>query len=271
VDSFDGLAGNWDGHVVLIHHSEWQRRRDVAAWVRSGLDLGAKVIYTERAHVADRSLRSLLTDEQVDAFGAISRGQLRVLAASDETYTAAWQVSMVEDALAEGYPEVWWSGEAETAWSIMTPAAHADVEWETDRLCESRPVSILCQYPAKLPPATLDAVCAMHGGGVRESLLRTSPCAEGMVLAGEADASNEQVTRSALRAATSAFVRDRFVLDLRALRFLDVAGVRSLLAGTAAYRSSGGVVCLRNARSSVDRVLRLLGVDRAVGVTVEER
>lgn len=265
-------APSWDGHLVLVHDSEQQRRAGLAAWVRRGLELGAKIFYIEPADVtSDRSLVGVLKDHEIPADDAMARGQLQVFTADAAAYSTAWQESAIEEALAEGYPTVRWSAEAETAWSVMTPSAHADVEWATDELSHTRPVSILCQYPARLTPATLETVCAMHGDGVRESLVQISPIPGGVALAGEVDVSNERILRSSLMAAgaSTAIGRGCFVVDLSRLTFLDAAGARAFLSATAAHRGSGGSVLLRAAQPVVARVLRLLDVDRAPGIGLE--
>jgi len=263
---------SWDGHLVLVHGSEQQRRAGVAAWVRRGLDLGAKILYIEPAdESAGRSLVGVLQDNEIHADEALDRGQLQVVPADGNAYSPTWQATAVEKALAEGYPTVRWSGEAETAWGVMPPSAHADVEWATDELCHTQPVSILCQYPSGLTQATMQTVCAMHGGGVRESLLQTSPVPGGIALAGEVDLSNEKILHSSLIAAgaTTEVGRGSLVVDLSRLEFLDVAGARAFLTATTAHRASGGTVLLRAAQPVVERVLRLLGVDRADGLELE--
>lgn len=262
----------WDGHLLLVHNGEQQRRAGLAAWVRRGLELGAKILYFEPVdEPAGRTLMGVLRDHEIRADAAVGRGQLQVLPADGEAYTQASMSSFVDEALAAGYPTVRWSAEAETAWSVMSRTAHADLEWSTDELCHTRPVSILCQYPAALSQATLQAVCAMHRAGVRESLLHTSPVPGGIALAGEVDVSNEAILRSSLMAAgsRSEVGRGFFVVDLSRLGFLDVAGAKALLTGTTAHRTNGGRVLLRAAQPPVDRVLRLLGMDRAPGCIVE--
>lgn len=262
---------DWSGHLVLVHDSERQRRIGLAEWAGQGLALGAKVIYIEPAHVpGDRSLLGLLEEHGVDVDVALVRGQLQVFPASEQTYSPAWQDDKVDEALEDGYPMVWWSGEATTAWSVMSPAEHADVEWATDAMCSSRPVSVLCQYGAHLPQATLQTVCAMHGGGVRGPQLRTSPVPGGVEVAGSVDASNEKVLRSALvAAAATSGGADTFTVELSGLEFLDVAGARAFVTGTAPHRLEGGKVSLRAPQQPVDSLLRLLRVHEADGFEVE--
>jgi anti-anti-sigma factor len=272
VESFDGRQADWDGHLVLVHDNERQRRTGVAAWVRRGLDLGAKIIYIEPSDVpVHDSLKDVLKEHAVDVGGAFESGQLEVFAATPDVYEPAWQSKVVEAALAAGYPSVRWSGAAATAWSVMSPSAHVDIEWATDRLCQEQPVSILCQYAADLPQPTLQIVCALHGAGMREAQLRTSPVPDGGVaLSGSVDASNQRLLRSALIAASSSTAdRSVFVIDLSELDFLDVAGARAFLTGTTGHRIRRGAVCLRAPQRPVESVLRLLRVDVADGFEIE--
>lgn len=260
----------WGGHVVLVHGDEHERRLGVVAWARAGLRSGAKVLYIEPpSEPADRSFLRLLAAHRVDVGRAVEGGQLEVFTADSGTYDPHWQAAVVDTALASGYPDVRWSGEAVTAWGVMPPTVHADVEWATDELCRSMPVSVVCQYPATLPRAGLQTVCAMHGDGVRESQMQVFPTADGLALAGAVDASNERVLRAALLAAAPPGERDLLVVDVRRLDFLDVAGTRAFLTGTTPHRLEGGTVCLRGAHGTVDRILRLLGVDLADGFWLE--
>jgi anti-anti-sigma regulatory factor len=269
---YDGRPVDWGGHLVLVHDTERQRRIGLAAWARRSLDLGAKVLYIEPANEpGDRSLLNLLRDHAVPVDDALESGQLEVFTASEEAYSPEWQEDVVDKALAAGYPTVAWSGAATTAWSVMSPSTHAEIEWATDELCRTRPVSVLCQYAATLPQATLQTVCAMHGAGVRESQLRTRPVPGGLELAGSVDASNERILRSALVAAAATAPSDggAFSIDLSRLEFLDVAGARAFVTGTTPHRIKGGRVRLKGPRGPVDTLLHLLQVERTDGFEVE--
>lgn len=59
-----------------------------------------------------------------------------------------------------------------------------------------------------------------------------------------------------------------FVVDLSELQFLDVRGARALVAGTYPYRRNGGRVVLL-VPPRVDRLVRLLGLDREPGILTE--
>lgn len=264
VSPFDRQSTSWEGHLVLFHHNEHQRRTGIVAWARSGLESGAKLCYIEPPfEPADRALVGVLDAHGLDGTGAVAGGRIEVFTADVETYDSAWQARVGKRALAEGYSSVRWSGEAQTAWAVMSPAWHVDAEWEAEGLCASPVASVLCQYAAGLPQVTLQTVCAMHGAGIRDMQLQTSPGPAGVALAGSVDASNHRLLSAVLVAAASG--RSHVEVDLRALEFFDVAAARALLAGTTQHRLSGGYVRLQGAEPAVGRVLRLLGVDRASG------
>jgi anti-anti-sigma factor len=273
MQALNGRSIGWDGHVVLVHAGERQRRAGLTAWVRRGLDLGAKILYIEPAHEpADRALVGVLHEGGVDVASLTERGQLQVFPADERVYDTQWQASVTDEALSDGYPTVRWSGEAGTAWSLMSQGVHAEIERATDELCRERPISVLCQYPSDLLEADLQAVCAMHGGGLRETLVQTSPVPGGMAVAGEIDHSNARIVHVALAAASATRTEgdDPFLLGLAGVDFLDVAGARALLTGTSAHRARGGVVRVPEVQPPVGRLLRLLGVDRFDGFSLED-
>lgn len=258
-----------EGHVLLLYYEESYRRTGVAAWLRRGLELGAKILYIEPPdELSARSLSGLLQD-QPDAGEAVERGQIQVVPADRTAYDPLWQASVVEDALRQGYPSVRWSAEATTAWSVMPRNRHADFERTTDRLCQSLPVSVMCQYPARESIEVLGPVSSVHASGLRERLFQAAPFEGGLAVSGEVDASNHDILRALLQAATAATDRDSFVVDLSGLDFLDVRGARALMAGTGAYRRHGGQVRLRTPRPVVDRLIRLLAFDRSRGILME--
>jgi len=261
---------SWDGHLALVYDDEDQRRAGVAAWGRRGLDVAAKILYTEPAQEPpERSFVALLEEHGIGVDAAVERGQLQVFPASAQAYSPAWQASVVEGALASGYPSVRWSGEAATAWGVMSPAAHADIEQATDGLCDSGAVSVLCQYPSDLSPTTWQTVVRTHRGGVTDSLLRVSQVLGGLGLTGEVDASNVQTLSALLMAIGAWLAGTDLVLDLGGLTFMDLAGVRAVLGATAAHRGRGGRVRLQAPQQQVARVLAGMGVDTSTGCRIE--
>ena len=260
---------DWHGHLLLIHHTEQERRAGVATWVRCGLELGEKILYIEPPdEPAERSLVNVLAEQQVVVDGAAARGQLQILRAHEDIYSADGLTDAVDHALAQGYRGVRLSAEAPTAREVLSGTAHQDLEWATNLLCRTRPVSVLCQYSAEMAREALPEVSAMHGDGVRETLLHTAPRPGGIAIRGEVDVSNHDVLRCVVQAATLG-AADSFVVDLSQLEFLDVSGVRALLEATKSYRQSGGRVRLRRPQHPVNRVLDLCRVDQAGGLRVD--
>ena len=126
----------------------------------------------------------------------------------------------------------------------------------------------MCQYSAPESRATVGLLSQAHGAGMREELFRAAPVAGGLALAGELEASNQEILCSLLTASTTATRGDSFVLDLAGVDFLDLPGVRALVFGTADFRSRGGEVRLHAPRRHVAQLLRLLGVDHEPGLVM---
>jgi anti-anti-sigma factor len=255
--------------VLLLHHAESHRRTGVAAWVRRGLEVGAKIFYIQaKDEPPARALPGLLED-QPDAVEAIGRGQIQIIEGDRTAYDPAWQASAVKRALGQGYPSVRWSAEAATAWTVMPRRRHADIERATDRLCRSHPVSVMCQYSVRESVEALRLVTMAHGAGLRERMFQAVPFDGGLAFAGELDVSNQGILRCLLMAGTGATERDPFVVDLQELDFMDVGGTRMLLSGSFAYRSRGGHVVLRGPQPHVGRLMSMLGVTRTPGIRME--
>jgi anti-anti-sigma factor len=252
---------------LALYTGESQRRGQVDAWVRRGLDVGAKILFIEPSgQPPTRSLSGLL-GRRPDALEAMMSGQIEVIPASQEAYDPAWQASVSQRWLRR-YPLVRWAGDATTAWAVMSRTRHAEIERVTDKVCESQQVSVMCHYPASAAMETLGDLSATHSAGMREELLQATPMADGgLAVSGEVDCSNHALLRSVLLAATRT-AGSTFVVDLSGVRFLDVAGVRALLAGTDPYRGQGGQVRLY-VPPRVDRLARLLGLDREPGILTE--
>ena len=265
-----GWRPGWDGHVLLFYDEESQRRAGVATWVHRGLTQGAKILCTQPPDdPPDRSLAGLFREEP-HVLEAMERGQIQVIPADPSTYDPAFIETVVDEALSEGYPSVRWTGDATTAWDVIPRSRHELVERATDELCTSRPLSVLCQYSAVECGDAIGFLSQSHGGGLREQLFQAAPVEGGLAVAGELDASNQQILISLLTAATAAAGSDPFVLDLRCLDFLDLPGARGLMFGTLDHRSGGGQVRLESPQPHVAQLIHLLGIDQAEGILVGE-
>jgi anti-anti-sigma factor len=265
-----GREFGWDGHLLLLYATEQQRRAGVTAWVRRGLETAAKIVYVESPdEPVERSLFRVLLEEHAELRHAVDRGQLQIVG-PDVGLGAEWHTHVVQEGLAAGYPAVRLGGEAGTFWTMSAPD-HADAERAADQLCGVLPASILCQYATSLPALMLERACSTHADGVREAKLQIVLIWAGVAVSGEVDGSNVHILRSALAAACIRAVRrETFVVDLAGLDFLDVAGARTLVTGTALLRGRGVAVRVRAATPQVDRLLRQLGVAGIDGLVLED-
>src|ERR1700677_5415896 len=67
----------WDGHLLLLDHSERERSSKLAAWVRRGLENDEKVVYTEaRGGALETRLLARLRGNRADAVAAAPDGRL---------------------------------------------------------------------------------------------------------------------------------------------------------------------------------------------------
>ena len=252
---------------MLLYRTEDERREAVTAWVRRGLDLGEKVVYSEGDVPPQRSLFTILESRGVDAASLASEGRLEVLPL-DEFFPAKGQDRIVDRALAEGFASVRLSSEADAALTILSPDGYHKIEWNLDRMCRTQPVSAMCQYARSktFGDAPRDAV-AIHLTGVRESEFGTFPDEHGLALRGEIDLSNADVLAAAVEVATRP--EEQVVcLDLGGLEFLDAAGCRVLVTGSANFRRTGGLMLLVAPQPQVERTMRLLGLDELPGVEI---
>jgi len=262
----------WDGHLLLLHRTEHDRSAALAAWARHGLDRGERVVLIEPETAAyPDSATTVLRQQGTDPAAFLACGQLQVLAADRDLYSLQGQVDLVEGALRDGFPGVRVTARAQAADSLVDEQEHADLERAMNRLCHTRPVSALCQYEADLAPMMLHALCGMHADGIVEAQLRCRATRDGLSLAGDVDVSNHEVLRFALRAATTTESPRDLVVDLTDLGFMDVCGARALLTGTTEHRGAGGRLRLLRPSPAVERMLLLLGLDRAPGIILEPR
>jgi anti-anti-sigma factor len=277
----DGLAGlGWDGHLLLLHGSEAERRTQVAEWVQWGLERDEQVIYGQDDTIADgqddtiephRSVLAVLGEHGIDVQTATAEGRLLVLP-PNALYGAGANglMTRIECALAEGYRAVRTSGEVSAARTGAPEEVYPGLAYGLEWLCRTQPVSALCQYEHTSTVGTrLEQATAAHVGGIREAQLHTAETRDGLLLAGEVDASNELVLLSAVQAASSIAVAVLW-LDLRRVAFLSVGGCRALAVGTQRFRERGGRVVLLVSEGIVARAVRLVELDALMKVELVE-
>jgi anti-anti-sigma factor len=259
---------DWDGHLLLLHHSEEERASKLAAWVRRGLENDEKVVYTEVVGRSEKgSLLAVLRENGVDAVAATAEGRLSIIPIP-EFYPAGGQLPVIERALAEGYRGLRIAAEASTALTFLTWPAYMAIEREIDEIARTHPLSAMCQYEQ---PSTVDGhlsdVVSSHVSGIREWLLSTGD-GEGegeLILAGEIDVSNSELLTCALREATSR-VPETFRLDLARVDFLSAGACRGIAEGTRQFREGSGTVLLVGFQPPIASVLRLSGLAELDGM-----
>jgi anti-anti-sigma factor len=259
-----------DGHLLLLHSSEGERRASLSAWIRHGLDRDEKIIYAEHDDEPyPRSLLGVLADHGVDGETATDEGRLTRLSAED-FYLTPCLFDTIDDALDSGFPAVRLTSESDVALSVLSPGNHLETERQAEEMVLERPVSVLCQYPRRdLASRRLDEIAATHRGGLHERQLQVSGSRGRLHLTGEVDLANEDVLAAALRAAVS---NGSAVLsvDLSGIRFLGAGGVRALEVTTRRFRTAGGRLRLVAPCDLVERVLRLSRFDQRNGVELVE-
>lgn len=258
-------AATWDGHVLLLHSTEQERREELTAWMRRGLELGEKIIYTEPADGPDQPLRAVLEAGGVDVATAIRDGQL-VVVPPGLSHPPAGRHGLVERALAEGFPGVRVSAGEGAAPVVLPPAAYRESERRMDELIRTKPVSAMCQHARSTTTAAwLGDLVAAHLTGVHESTLATGGSSDGLTLRGEIDTANADVFDAVLAAANHATTR-ALRLDLADVTYLDAGTGRRLDDATRPLRAAGGQVQLVAPQPQVERTLRCLDLDDLPGM-----
>ncbi|KRV48639.1 hypothetical protein AQ490_24185 [Wenjunlia vitaminophila] len=254
----------WDGHLLLLHGTEPERRARLARWVRRGLEREEKVVYAEDVSAVPRqaSLATVLREQGIDVDEAVLEGRLQVLPPR-EFYPPGAVTELARRAVAEGHRGVRLSGQAASAAYPLDQHDHEKLERSIDRLCESGlATSVLCQYDTTATTGgALRQAATAHVTGIRQRLLRTGTRGRDLVIAGEVDNSNDALLHEVLRAATET-TRESVRLDLSRVSFISVAGWRALARGSERYRRRGGWLVLLAVQPGVARIARLIGVDR---------
>lgn len=263
---------DWDGHLLLLHHSEPERSSQLAAWVRRGLENDEKVVYAEvDGRSEEGSLLAVLRGNGVDAVAAAAEGRLSVIPPPEFYHPAGGQLPVIERALAEGYRGLRIAAEASTALTYLTWPAYMAIEREIDEITRTHPLSAMCQYEqASTVNDHLSDVVASHLTGIREWLFSTGDGDGELILAGEIDVSNEELLACALRAATSRAsaspAPETFRLNLARVDFLSAGACRTIAEGTRQFRDGSGTVLLVGSQPPIASVLRLSGLAELDGI-----
>ncbi|MGC9671168.1 MEDS domain-containing protein [Planosporangium sp. 12N6] len=258
-------GSEWDGHLLLLHHSDAELLSALATWARRGLSRGDKVVLAGASTPAQAAVLDRLRAEGADVDAAVADGRLATLP-MDRFSSDGGRDAVVGRALAEGFPQVRMASEVGVTRDALPLSAHLHLERTIDRLCCTRPVSVLCQFRhSTTEPTMLPDLVTVHRYRLRDCAFSMAAGPDGLVLRGQIDRGNANVIAAVTEVATASgghAVR----LDLAAVEFIDVAACRQLLYVSQRFRESGGRVVLVDAQPSVDWTLRLFGVDEFPGV-----
>jgi anti-anti-sigma factor len=261
-----GPGEGWDSHLLLLYGDQRERQVVVGSWLRRGLERGEQVFYATSPD--DAATVSEWWPRDVGVARAVRRGQLRFVPLA-EFFPGAGQAALVRGALAEGYPGVRLSAQADAALSTVGAENYQSVDDEMDRLCANLPVWALCQYDAAgNDGAMLAAVIDCHPDAVQDAQMRLRRRGDHVVVSGEVDLASAEVLRRVLDRICRLDGIAGLVLDLSTLTFIDVAGCRALAAGTDRLRRAGGTVTCQGAARHILTVMSLVGMDRLPGLAL---
>lgn len=257
-DEPQGALG-WDGHLLLLHRTEPERKTFLVAWIRHGLVQGEKVIHGQVEVSLPPDIAETLTEQGIDVSAALDDGQLSIESPQDLGRPGRTR-EIIEQALAEGYRAARISVDSPLVGDFLD-GAQADLENMLDDHCRHYPFSALCQYRANILDASvLEIAVKLHAGEIRTAHLITGMDAGRMVVAGELDVTNDTLLTLLLKV-VSASASERLVVNLSSVNFMGVAAARALVEGTADFRDAGGRVMLRAPTGDTEWFLRVLGID----------
>jgi anti-anti-sigma factor len=274
------------GHALAVPISDEQLWEVTAGFLAAGLDLGERVVYFD-----DGTLEQVLermTDDGVPVATPMREGRFTVVPAAATRAALNSPLAelgdsvrtVIDDALADGYPGVRFCGQLQAG--LHRTAAGSMVEWDrvVDEQVRDRPASVLCLYDRiRFPDEFVDAMRAAHSTEVLapavydDGLLRITATATGSArVAGEVDHSNRARIRKLLENALDTALRapdapDDITLDLSSLRFLDVAGAVGLVHAAEEFPSAHRLA-LTGVRPRVQRVLDRCGAPFASQLVV---
>jgi anti-anti-sigma regulatory factor len=272
-------------HACLTFSDADERLDIVAAFVRDGLDQGAKVVcLTDALAPADFSRE--LADRGLRLRTPLTTGQLEVAPSADAFVTSGSfdAAGVIDDlrkriarALDLGYPALRFT--ADMCWALRPVGGLEyliDYEVEVTRLLAGVPATAVCQYDRQCFDAvTLAGVTAAHSRAVAavtyhsDAVLRI--CRQhippGVRVAGELDYRGMEPLTRALGEATR--LDSHLFVNMSQLRFIDVAAAGAVLQTTLGLQPGQRmtVVC----QTQVGKVLKTLGADQSTALRLVMR
>jgi anti-anti-sigma factor len=283
------LAGD---HACWFFRTRQEQRDGVTAFVREGVQHGAKVLFLDSAlpvPVADALRLADLDPDRLVADGRLVLDPLVRGEAGDGFIDPARQLEfcgeLIGQAQAEGRSGLWVTGEGTGALGGSPALAERFLEYErlVERfLATTEDALALCQFDAgAVEGGAADHLRSMHNIELDRAQVRrldrtalglsVVPTRAGMAVSGEVDLATWATFSNALRRLVGTAVAGReIVLDLDGLRFIDAHGA-SLLADTARDLRPSRRLVLNGAPPSLRRIVTILRLDRDGDLAVRTR
>ncbi|SDD80519.1 MEDS domain-containing protein [Streptomyces prasinopilosus] len=275
-------------HLCLAFTDDAEQRRVVTAYLTAGLHRGERVVYFAD-RLAPREVLDWLAASGTDPRPAVEGGRL-VVTTADDSYLATGSFDAdgmvaalereVDQSLTAGCTGFRVSGEM--GWALRrVPGADrlAAYETEVNRVFTGRRASAVCQYDARrFAPDRLGHLYDCHPGAVEpeplhhDGTLRLVPSFRGgrrsLRVVGSVDHRTTDALADALETA-SAWPGD-IQVDMRALEFIDLSGVRAL-ARAAARLEDGRRLHVVELAPLLRRVIGMAGFDEIPALVVTAR
>lgn len=279
----DGSGPPLGSHICWTYSTDDQHRAVLGDYFGEALAGGEKIAYfgprgTERrvfTYLADagHAPERLLSERRL-ALGAVEDAYLPDGVFEPDAGGRAFE-TLVVDALDEGFAGLRAVGEA--ACLVTDPAARDNwVAWElrTELLAARLPFTALCAYDVReCGDPLLEVMSALHGVRLHtgkpehESSFRLQGREDGgIALEGEIDFACASVVESLLLGSV-ADLREP-AIDVSRLRFVDCAGMRSIVRACREIVATRGEMRIRGASPSFQRMWTILGYGELAGVAL---
>ncbi|MDG6107444.1 MEDS domain-containing protein [Dactylosporangium aurantiacum] len=262
--------------------SDLEQREVLSAYIADGLLRGERVLYYSDKTAPD-AIDAWLDPRGVDGALAMARGQLEVRPATDDHFDPGTLVDGIRDAIrdarAAGFQGLRLTGEM--SWALRrvpdTGRLHEYESGVASTVTGSEELAAICQYDERLfDRADVSGLVARHPGVVcvdplhDDRRLRIVPtyAPRGLRVQGTVDELSAAPFAEAL-AHTTQWPEAVVVIDLAELRFIDVAGIRTLVRAAEAL-PPGRTLQVRNLAPTLRNVLRIVGWDATPGLTIGE-
>lgn len=252
----------------------------VSAYIADGLIRGERVLYYSDKTGPD-AIDAWLDPRGVDGALAMARGQLEVRPAADDHFDPGVLVDgirhAIRDARAAGFQGLRLTGEMSLALRSLPDSLRLH-EYESgvaSTVTGSEDLAAVCQYDERLfDRVDVSGLVARHPGVVcvdplhDDRRLRIVPTysPRGLRVHGTVDELSAAPFAEAL-AHTAQWPEPVVVIDFAELRFIDVAGIRTLVRAAEAL-PPGRTLQVRNLTPTLRNVLRIVGWDTTPGLTI---